>query len=71
MLSWIKHENCLYMWVSCVLSLQEGAALLAGEKLQDSRTKAKGKPSGPKRSSTIQKTMDEGVWFSLFVGNFP
>ena len=39
---------------------QEGAALLGGEKLGESRTKSKGKPAGPKRSSTIQKTMDEG-----------
>lgn len=48
---------------------KEGSALLAGEKLEDTRTKteesktkAKGKPDGPKRATTIQKTMDEAKW---------
>lgn len=41
---------------------KEGAALLGAEKLGDTRTKSKGKPAGPKRSSTIQKTVDEAKW---------
>lgn len=49
-----------------VLSFQEGTALLEGEKLgetrQDTKSK-KGRPAGPQRSRTIQKTMEEGrVW---------
>jgi len=46
------------------LYLQEAKVLLSGEKLGDTRqeTQKKGaKPTAPKRSLTIQKTLEEGV----------
>ena len=49
--------------------LQEGAALLEGEKLGDTRqeTKKAAKPAGPKRNATIQKTLEEGMLYLAWI----
>lgn len=48
-----------------VNTAKEGAALLEGEKLGDTRqeTKKAAKPAGPKRNATIQKTLEEAKHF--------
>ncbi|KAL4221692.1 hypothetical protein ACF0H5_019947 [Mactra antiquata] len=46
---------------------KEGTALLEGQKLGDTRQETKSKkstPAGPKRSSTMQKTMEEAKYFT-------